>query len=312
MKTKLLFISCVIVLLIGNCGCNGWMCENLKLFCPDTPSNQPEVNTLQDINDAQKTIKKSSETIEKASGEIANEANKITTQTNEVQRKIPEDAKLKINPHLDSIKESSTSILKDTTMINKASAELVGAKSLLDGAGKKVVIVENALDTMTKERDAALEAQKKAEADKNSQMQKMLQWLIISCIVGAGICVVAFFVFGNKTGLIGAGACILILALASFVQAYFIYLAIIGGCLLLLLLIGLIWNIIVQKKAFSQIVETVEVAKTGLSVNKKEELFGKNGQTGIMDSIQSPETIKMVSKEKKKMLLWNSMKNKKK
>ena len=301
MKTKL-FILITLMLMCGGCG---------EWFRQKTPYNIPEQNTQKDIKKAKEIIITSTTTIEKATGEISKEANKITTETTMVQNKVPEEAKAEINPHLKTIKESSIAILKDTTKVNKASAELTSANSLLENAEQKVISTKDFLNAVIRERDKAVIARDKALTDKNSQMQKMLQWLVVSCIVGAGVCVVAFFVFGNKFGLIGAGACILVLTLASFVQVYFTYLAILGGCLLFLLLIGLIWNIIVQRKAFSQVVETVEVAKTGLSEDKKEELFGKNGQTGIMDSIQNPATIKMVSKEKKKMSLWNSIKNKK-
>lgn len=307
MKTKL-FILITLMLMCSACQ---WSCENLGLFCPKTPTNIPEFNIQEDINNAQTIMEESSNIINQTSKDITKEANNINKEATEVQNKIPEGSKKEIDPHLDSIKKSSNIIIKDTTKINKTTAKLSSAKSLLDNAEQKVIVTEGALDKITIERDNALTAQKKAEEDRDSQMQKMLQWLIISCIVGAGVCVVAFFMFGNKAGLIGAGACVLVLTLASFVQAYFVYLAIIGGCLLLLLLIALIWNVVVQKKAFSQVVETVEVAKTGLSKDKKEELFGKNGQTGIMDSIQNKNTINMVSKEKSKMPLWNIIKKKK-
>ena len=290
MKIKI-FIILMLSMLVFNSGCKT-MCDNFGMFCPESSVIKPEFNIREDINDVQETIEESSTSIEKATEGINKEANNINKEANSAQDKIPVNIKPQISPHINNIKESSNSIIKNTNEINKANAQLSSAINILENVEKKVKTTEEALDKLAKERDDAIIAKNKAEEERDSQMQKMLQWLIVSCIIGAG-------------------ACVLILALASFVQTYFIYLAIIGGCLLLLLLIGLIWNIIVQKKAFSQIVETVEVAKTGLSVNKKEELFGKNGQTGIMDSIQSPETIKMVSKEKKKMLLWNSMKNKK-
>ena len=81
-----------------------------------------------------------------------------------------------------------------------------------------------------------------------------------------------------------------------------------GGIVLIGLIGSLGWNIIVQKKAFSQVVNTVEVAKSALPVEKKTELFGGEGQTGIMDSIQNLSTMALVKKEKSKMSLWNSMK----
>ena len=108
-----------------------------------------------------------------------------------------------------------------------------------------------------------------------------------------------------------AGGCGLVLMIAIFVNQFILYLAIGGGILLLLMAGILLYNIYIKNKAFSEVVETVEATKTKLPSDKKAELFGEDGQTGIMDSIQSPETIKMVKKEKSKMSLWNTMKNKK-
>ena len=303
MKIKLLFIAIVLILLFSS-GC-GLLCDNFGIFCEAPLVNKPEFNIKEDIKNAQITIKNSTTAIEKASQEISIEANKINQEISEV----PTGVKSGIASHLNIIKKSSTTIIKGTTKINKATAKLSSAQSLLENAGQKIEVTEGVLDIVIKERDSALVAQKRAEEEKDSQMQKMLQWLIISCIIGAGICVVAFFMFGNKNGLIGAGACVLVLTLASFVQAYFIYLAIIGGCLLLLLLVGLIWNIMVQKKAFSQVIDTVEIVKNNLTEDKKTELFGKEGETGKMNSIQSQSTQSMVKKEKEKMTLWNSIKN---
>ena len=302
MKTKLLLVILMLTLLCGGC----------DILKKKPITNKPDFNIQEDIKNAKNTINTSTKTIEKASKNITTEANKINKETIEVQRIVPEDKKAEIYPHLNIIKESSNNISKDATKIDKATSELSGAQSLLDNAEQKVSATENILDKMTKERDSALESKRKAEADRDSQMQKMLKWLIIACIVGAGICVVAFFMFGNKAGLIGAGACILVLTLASFVQTYFIYLAIIGGFLLLLLLAGLIWNIIVQKKAFSQIVETVEVAKDNLSEEAKNKIFGAEGEQGIMRKVQNKKTVALVHKEKDRLgSLWNYAKNKK-
>jgi len=298
MKTKIYVLIMIIVLLCYS-GCNS----------DDIPINKPEVNTLQDIQKAKKTVEESSNTIEKASGKIANEANKINIEANEAKGKVPENAKSKINPHLDSIKESSTAIIDDTTVINKASAELDGAKSLLGGAEIKVSVIEDALDKMTKERDKAVEAKKEAEADRDSALHKTLRWLIMGCIVGCGAFIVLFFYTGSKGGLTAAGGCGIVLIIAIAVNKFITYLAIGGGALLLLMAGILLYNIYIKNKAFSQVIETVEVTKSKLASSKKEELFGKDGNTGIMDSIQSPETMLLVKKEKAKMSLWNAVKN---
>jgi hypothetical protein len=302
MKIRLFIL---ITLMLMCSGCGNWMCDNIGWFCPDPPSNKPEVNTVEDIQETQKIIKESSETIEKASGEIADEANKIIIEANEAKGKIPKEAKAEIAPHIDSIKESSTAILEDTTTINKASAKLVAAQSLLDSAGKKVVIVEDALDKMAEERDSALEAKRKAEADRDSALHKTLQWLIVGCIVGCGAFIVLFFYTGSKGGLFAAGGCGLVLIIAIFVNMYIVWLAIGGGVLLLLMVGWLLYNIYIKNKAFKEIVDTVEIAKSNLPSDKKAELFGGKGQTGIMDGLQSKSTMNLIQKEKSKMSsLW--------
>lgn len=298
MKTKLFLIILVMM----------FMCSGCKTL---PPSNKPEVNTLQDIKNAQKTVEESSKIIEKASGKITTEAHKIIVEATEAQSKVPENAKAVINPHLISIKESSTSILEDTTIINKASAKLDGAKSLLDGAGKKVIIVETALNKITNERDAALVAQKKAEEDRDSQMQKMLQWLIISCIVGCGAFTVLFFFTGSKGGLMAAGGCGLVLIIAIFVNKFITYLAIGGGVLLLFMAGVLLYNIYIKNKAFSEVINTVEVVKNNLTEDKKIELFGKK-KNGVINDMQNNNTKTLVKIEKKKISnLWDYSKNKK-
>ena len=110
MKTRLLFISWTIILLISVSGCTNWTCENLGWFCPDS-INQPEVNTLQDIQNAHKTVEESSKTIEKASGEIADEANKITIEANEVKGQIHNFVEQGLSVLLSSLKEKHPALI---------------------------------------------------------------------------------------------------------------------------------------------------------------------------------------------------------
>ena len=308
MKIKTLFIFLTLAL-ISSSGCQ-WSCKNLGMFCPKTITNNPEFNTIEDINNAQNIIEKSSNSIEESSNSIKEAANSINKETNEVQGKIPEESKSQIDPHLNSIKKSTNIITKGTMKIDEANAKLIGAQSLLDNAGQKVVVTQGALDKMVVERDNALEAQRKAEQDKDSALHKAIRWLILASIVGAGALGIFGFMYQSKLCLTLSAVCVVVMSIAIFVETFFLYLVIFGGIVLLGLIIALIWNIIVQKKAFTQVVKTVEATKTGLSKDKKEELFGKDNQTGIMDSLQSPTTISLVRKEKSKMPLWNTMKKK--
>lgn len=302
MKTKLLTL--IIILMIMCSGCD-MACDKLGWFCPD-PINPPEYNITEDINNAQKTIEKSAATIDKSTDEIRKETIKIDKETTQVKDKIPQEIKPIIVPHLNVITESSQTIKDETIEINKATAKLTAANSLLENAEQKVITTEEALDTITKERDKAIIAQRKAEEARNSALHKAVRWLILASIVGAGALGVFGFMYNSKMCLTLAAVCIVVMSIAIFVETYFIYLVIGGGVILLGLVGVLAWNIIIQKRAFKEVVDTVEITKENLSLEKKEELFGKNGQTGIMDSIQSHSTIDIVKKEKSKMSsLWS-------
>ena len=311
MKTKLITLTMMmLILMCGGCG-NDWMCDNLGWFCPKNPTNKPEVNIVEDVENAQNIVEESTTTIEESTKKISTEANKINRETTEVERKVPADTKNAIVPHIDSIKESSTTILEETTTINKASAELSGAKSLLDGAGKKIAVVEDALDKMTKERDKALEDKRKAEEDRDSALHETLQWLIVGCIIGCGAFIVLFFYTGSKGGLFAAGGCGMVLIIAIFVNMYIVWLAIGGGVLLLLMVGWLLYNIYIKNKAFKEIVETVEIAKNELSPESKIKIFGEKPKEGYAKKIQSSATESEVKKVKNKIPeLWKYNKKK--
>jgi ABC-type multidrug transport system fused ATPase/permease subunit len=307
MKTKLMTL--MIILMFMCSGCGNWMCENLGMFCPDDPTSNPEFNTGEDIDSAVDVIKKSSDNIEEASSDIAKEANNINQAASEVQNKIPTEIKSKVDSHLKNIKESSISILKDTTKINKAAAELVSAESLLENASDKVSITEDALDDMTDERDAALKKLSKAEADRDSALHKAIRWLILASIVGAGALGVFGLMYGSKMCLTLSAVCIVVMSMAIFIEAYFVYLAIGGGVILLALLGLLIYNVVSERmkaaKAIKEIVDTVEVTQEHLSDDDRIKLFGGRGKTGIMDGLQSKSTMELIQKQKNKLSnLW--------
>jgi len=271
-------------------------------------TNIPELNTKKDISQAQIIIEQSIKDIEIATVDIDKETQNIKQQTSQASNTIPVDIKTQIDVHLEKINNSSTVIGANVQNINKATAELSGANSLLENAGGKLSNIETALNKMTKERDEAILAKDKAILDRDSQLHKTMKWLIAGCIILTGVFAVLFVLYGNKFGLTGAAICGVVCALAIFIETYFIYVAIFGGLILLALIGALIYTVIVKNKAFSQVVDTVEVAKSALSIDKKAKLFGEDGQTGIMDKIQSPSTMDLVKKEKAKMSLWNSMK----
>jgi len=300
MKNRLLFILAMIL-----------FCGGCSLFHKSNVTTVPELNTGEDISQAQSIVKKSTEEINDASNDISKETLNIKKETDNTREKVSDEVKKVIDPHLSKINDSSDTIAKKTQDINKSVAELSGASSLLKNAEEKVLSLENAVKEITKERDNAIKDRDAAISSKNSQLHKALRWLIVGCVVLTGVFAVLFFLHGSKFGLTGAAICAVVCLIAIFVETYFVYIAIAGGIILLGLAGIIIYQVIIKNKAFKETVETVEVVKDNLSNKTKEKLFGAEGETGIMNTIQSPITMELIKKEKNKMAnLWSYAKRK--
>lgn len=300
MKARLPIIIAMI-LLVGGC----------SLFQKKDDTTMPELNTGKDVAQAQSIVEKSTKEIGKATQDIAEETQAIKKETDKTRVKIPPEVKASIDPHLDKINDSTNTISKNTQDINKSVAELAGATSLLDNAGEKVSSLENALVKITKERDDARKAEEEALKAKNSQLHESIRWVIIGTMILTGVFSVLFFMHGSKFGLTGAAICAVVCVIAIFIETYFIYVAIAGGIMFLILIGALVYNVFIKNKAFTEAVETVEVTKDNLSKKAKEKLFGGEGETGLMNTIQSQSTMALVKKEKSKMAkLWSYAKKK--
>jgi hypothetical protein len=303
MKNKVI-IMLLCMFMMGSAGC-GRLCSSFGLFCKKAPIIKPELNPKKDITDAHKAIKESNKAIKVATKDITKEAITINHETTKVQKKVPDEAREDIDPHLDTIKESSDNIIEDTKIINEASVGITGAERLLVNAKEKIATIEKALETMAQERDQAIEAKIKAENERDAAIHRAIKWLILASIVGAGALGVFGFMYNSKLSLTLAAMCIVVMSIAIFVEAYFVY-VVIGGGIILAALVGVfVYNIIIQKRAFNEVVDTVEITQEQLDDDDRKKLFGGPGETGIMDGIQSKTTIDMVQKKKSKMSsLW--------
>jgi hypothetical protein len=215
-------------------------------------------------------------------------AKTILTDSDGLIKKYPDENKMC------GIRDSASSIAGDTEFLKKATIDIKGTISDLQKENAKI----------KKERDKAIE-------DKNSTIQKMLKWLIGISIVGCSVCFVVFFMFGSKWGIGGAIACGGVLVISIALQKFFLYFALAGAGLLLMIIVILIYNVWIKNRAFTEVVNTVEVTQDKLAETDKKELFGGVGENGLMDKIQSKTTMDMVKKEKVKMSrLWDYAKKK--
>jgi hypothetical protein len=301
MKTKLLCITLLMILMCSGCS----MCESFGWFCDEPPTDDPKYQINKDLSEVQEAIEEKTTVINQATEEINKEADSIKNETTSVANKVPDENRPAINPHLVNIKKSSDAIKKEASNIESASTDLLASKDILKTAEKKVEVTQEAINKVIKERDEAIEA-------RDSALHKTLRWLIVGCIVGCGAFIVLFFYTGSKGGLTAAGGCGIVLIIAIAVNKFITYLAIGGGVLLLIMACILLYNIYIKNKAFSQVVDTVEVAQDNMSEEARNKIFGGEGEQGIIKNVQSKETVDLVHKEKNKMSsLWNYAKNKK-
>jgi hypothetical protein len=222
--------------------------------------------------------------------QIDTSAKTILADSDGLIKKYPDENKMT------GIKDNASSIVGDTEFLKKTAVDIQGSISDLKKENEK----------LKKELEKAIE-------DKNSSIQKMLKWMIGLSIVGCSVCMVLFFMFGSKWGVSGAIACGVVLIISVAVQKFLLYFALAGAVLLLVIIVILIYNVWVKNKAFTEVVNTVEVAQDKLPELDKKMLFGGVGENGLMDKIQSKTTMALVKKEKAKMSrLWNYAKEKKK
>lgn len=301
-RSKIIIVLFIPILLI---------CSGCSVFSKKSSlTNIPEFNTKKDIIEAKQIVENNTKEINEATSIIYKETQVIQQEVNKIKNKIPFDVKDNIDTNLNTINENSDFISNQTQIINKSIAKLTGATSLLTNAEDKVKSIEKKIEKVIKERDDAIAEKDKLQNKSEEQLNSMLIWLIGASIVACGGFAVLFVFSGSKLGIIGCGASVLILIIATAMKVYFLYVAIGGGVLLLLIIGYMAYNIITNNKAFQEVISTVEVAKENLPKDKKEKLFGEKNETGIMDTIQSPRTMSKVRKEKSKISnLWSYAKN---
>lgn len=129
-----------------------------------------------------------------------------------------------------------------------------------------------------------------------SKLSAALIWLILAAILGIGVSAALVFM-GNKIGLGGIVGGIIVLILSLTVWKNMAFLAYLGMGLTILAVGALIYQVIVNRRAFTEVVQTMEVAKGELSGVMQNGSKLKLWQEA--KKIQSDATERAVSKIKK-------------
>lgn len=291
MRKKIRTALLVFLMFLGGCG---------------TLQKNPSEHLRQDVATVTQVIGNSADSIYTSTENINKNVIDIKQTSKEVKVQAPDTA-----PLMNNIEKSADNISSESRKLKETSLNLSKAGVKLEISGRTIDgYVNRALDAEAENEDLTAKVTK-LEEDAKAGLHRILKWIIVACVVGAGGLGVFGLMYSSKMCLTLSAVCVVVMTMAIFVETAFLYLVICGGLLFLALIGFLIYNIVVKNKAFSQIIDTVEVVKFNLSSDKKEEIFGKDGEIGLMNTIQSKNTIDLVRKEKAKLSnLWNYAKNK--
>ena len=286
MKTKLLLI-CIVLFL----GCQ----QDIKR----------DYTTREDLQSVRDNLKENTDNITLETKNIQKETSNINQETDSIEEKIPLSDISYFGPHLQSIRRSSFNIYESCDSISQSVGNIKETDDILKISQSDISSMERDINIAIRQRDKAIE-------QRDSQIRKMLNSLIISCIIGAGVFTVIFFLTGSKIGLVLSISCVIIISLAFFVEAYLSYIALVGAGFFVLLIGMLIYYAFQQKrnfekerKALREVIHTVEVTKYNLPKENKEKLFGDKDNNGVMDIIQSKETMEAIKQIRDEMpALW--------
>jgi hypothetical protein len=215
---------------------------------------------------------------------------KVTEKADNI---ITTSQKIEDPPIKDEIVKNAKGIKEDVKGIERANKEIEIANS-------KVFIANNEINSVIKENSILKKNVERLNKDLKSALTKKIQWLIFYSIISLGVSA-ALLLSGSKFGIFGITASGFILIFAQTFNEFSWYFTLIGGILLTVFVIGVFWYIFIYKRAFKEVVKTVDIVKSNLTTEIKELIFGKDTDNGLMKTVQSKETEKIVKKEKNKI-----------
>ncbi len=296
MKKKNLLLIIVVMLLLFTSGCDLFKQNKEHLLIPD-------FKIKEDIDKSLLVIKENTVIIEEKSDNISITAQEVYDKAVGIQSKITDENKEKINPDLETIKENSKIIIKDSQEILKANMSIKEIKSILISVKNKTKTTNEILEKLVKERDDLSEKLRLAEESAKLQTQKTLQRIIFISIAGFGISVALIFLGSTKIGICGILGSLATLVLSIVVNQHIVLISYIGLIAIILIVLYLIYEGYIQKKIKRQLVETTELAKSGLSVEKKKEIFGEKSEVKrIQDKSYASKRVKEELKKLKEEL----------
>jgi hypothetical protein len=329
-----------IVLLISTgflTGCCGWGEKSVNISNDPVPimndvinshaSTIGEIKTIYQSNDENldntySLISKIDASLTTMSFELQDMKERVSTTQPvgnmiDIRQKILSDIqKVKLNliqlkANIKTLKDNNEDLFDIMSEMQSVDVKLKSAKSSIEFLKSEIADYVNKIERLEKENKRL-----------NSKSSEYLNYVwgllaVIGTLVLIGSLAMGWFTGNWKAGIAGAALGILVIAVASALIVYFEYIAVgglvlIGGVSVLASLIGVIiwWKKKKMKegegdkekvkKALEEVVETTEITKDHLNQKDKDKLFGKGATPGVINSIQNPETKKMVSEIRQK------------
>jgi len=293
MLNKTLIVGIMLLAIVSWCfvlsSCN----EKAKALdpkpLPELPNVQPQAH---DIGDAAKGVGDTGADVTKRSDKIDDHAAAISNNT-------PPEAKPKIDPDLQGIKNETKGLRQDSATLAAIQQKLVDAQGQLTEQQKKINGYTEFAKNSELER-TKLQSKIKELQESNSKLLKtMLAWITVICVVGIGASLVIGFFFKTPAAFMVAAGCVATLGVAVAVTMYMQYIAWAALALLGLVFLGavgyVVWQIHNRNKAVTELVKTNEVSKQNMPLANRQKVYGNGAEPGLVEHLQSPATKNLVA-----------------
>lgn len=257
------------------------------------------------------TDKASSGSIESAA-KIKVKAENIKADADNIDSKT--DGKVKtevdnIKDGVDIIKTEADNIIALQEIIKLQTLELQSVRKLLEDSKSKIdsnTKLLNLTESKLKKSATKISRLEKEVEIANSEVEKQtkakLMWMVIGGIIAVALCI-ASAINGNAKAWTWAGCSAVVVIAAITVSHFYVQLAwvgIIGGVALVAVLGMKMKRDMDLSKANEELIHSTEAIKETLTPKQKSAVFGDGAKPGMVFSLQSKSTEKIVNEVRKK------------
>lgn len=186
-----------------------------------------------------KPLNDTSNTIQASATQIATSTQEIRKQCNLISDVVPEPAR---------------AIVHEADQLDEVKLKLESAKVEIDASGKSIIAKDHLIAKQAEE----------IKTLENERYGLISRWLAIVAVLSLVGSVASIFVLSSPRL---AVACGVLFSVAVAAQWLLSYAVIIGIVTLVMLVVGVVWVIVKERKATSEIVQTVEAIKPHISTN---------------------------------------------